>query len=184
MSLRGQAAAASTVALARTLGRTKPALRHFPHPASITRSFMSPAASAPAIQLPRVGVGVIITRSGLVLLGERAGSHGAGTWALPGGHLEFGESVEDCARREVLEETGLRLLSVRQGPYTNDVMAEEGKHYVTVFVQAEAEPGEVRLMEPDKCAGWSWFRWSAMPARLFQPLQTLVHSGFVPLSAA
>ena len=57
-------------------------------------------------QAIRVGVGVIIVRDGNVLLGERAGSHGAGTWALPGGHLEFGETVADCARREVLEETG------------------------------------------------------------------------------
>ncbi|MEO7108781.1 MAG: NUDIX domain-containing protein [Rhodoferax sp.] len=40
-----------------------------------------------------VGIGVIIVRHGLVLLGQRIGSHGAGTWALPGGHLEFG----DCA---------------------------------------------------------------------------------------
>ena len=62
---------------------------------------------------PRVGIGVIVMRNGLVLLGERIGAHGAGTWALPGGHLEFGESVEQCARREVWEETGLEP----RGPY-------------------------------------------------------------------
>jgi 8-oxo-dGTP diphosphatase len=65
---------------------------------------------------PRVGVGVIVLRNGLVLLGRRIGSHGAGSWALPGGHLEFGESVEQCAAREVLEETGLDIQVVVREP--------------------------------------------------------------------
>lgn len=46
---------------------------------------------------PQVGVGVLILRDGKVLLGRRKGSHGAGCWSAPGGHLEFGEVVEDCA---------------------------------------------------------------------------------------
>ncbi len=49
---------------------------------------------------PQVGVGVLILRDGKVLLGRRKGSHGAGCWSAPGGHLEFGEAVEDapCAK--------------------------------------------------------------------------------------
>jgi 8-oxo-dGTP diphosphatase len=129
---------------------------------------------------PQVGVGVIILRDGLVLLGERQGSHGAGTWALPGGHLEFGESVEDCARRETEEETGLRLSDITPAPYTNDVMLSEGKHYVTAFVLARALPGEAQLMEANKCKEWRWFCWSEMPENLFQPLKTLVAQGYVP----
>ena len=60
----------------------------------------------------RVGVAVIIKHQNTILLGERIGAHGANTWATPGGHLEFGESVEQCAIREVFEETGLKLLSL------------------------------------------------------------------------
>ena len=127
-----------------------------------------------------MGVGVLVLREGLVLLGKRKGSHGAGTWALPGGHLEYGESVEACAVRETKEETGLDIEVFAQGPYTNDVMPSEGKHYVTVFILARSKHGTPVIMEPEKCEGWSWFRWSELPSRLFQPLQSLVSTGYAP----
>jgi 8-oxo-dGTP diphosphatase len=132
---------------------------------------------------PRVGVGVLVLRNGLVLLGRRLGSHGAQTWALPGGHLEFGETVEDCAKREVLEETGLALHTVKPGPFTSDVFASEGRHYVTLFVLSHSTHGEPEVREPNKCAGWQWCRWSDLPQPLFQPLETLRLTGFVPEGA-
>ena len=61
-------------------------------------------------QKPKVGLGVCIVKDNKVLLGKRKGSHGAGTWSFPGGHLEFQETWEKCAKREVLEETGLKIL--------------------------------------------------------------------------
>jgi 8-oxo-dGTP diphosphatase len=83
---------------------------------------------------PKVGVGAIIhDTAGNVVMGERAGSHGAGTLQLPGGHLEHGESFADTAAREVLEETGLEVGNVKFLTATNDIF-EEGGHYVTVFV--------------------------------------------------
>ena len=133
-----------------------------------------------ASQGPRVGVGVIVLRRGLVLLGERMGSHGAGTWALPGGHLEFGETVEQCARREVREETGLELHEMTPGPYTSDFFAAQHKHYVTLFVLSHSAQGEPEVREPAKCARWDWFAWSALSRPLFQPLETLWRTGYVP----
>ena len=50
-----------------------------------------------------------------------------GTWALPGGHLEFGESFESCAARKMLEETDLLVGNVRFLTATNDIMDAEGK---------------------------------------------------------
>lgn len=71
---------------------------------------------------PQVGVGVIIMHEGFCLLGKRHGSRGAGTWALPGGHLSLGVSVEECAAREVMEKTGLviDLLSKRLLVFATD----------------------------------------------------------------
>ena len=129
---------------------------------------------------PRVGVAVFVLRGGRFLLGRRRGAHGAGEWALPGGHLEFGESIEACARREVAEETGLALANVRLGPYSNDHFIAEGRHYVTLFVLADAPGGEPTLREPEKCDGWEWRSWSELPEPLFLPLRSLKERGFTP----
>lgn len=129
---------------------------------------------------PRVGVAVLVRRGDRFLLGRRKGSHGAGDWALPGGHLEHGETIEACARREALEETGLALGAITLGPYSNDLFLAEGKHYVTLFVLCEAPTGTPELREPEKCAGWEWFRWSELPAPLFLPLRSLKERGYTP----
>jgi 8-oxo-dGTP diphosphatase len=55
---------------------------------------------------------------------------------LPGGHLEYGESFETCAEREILEETGLKIRGIRFLTATNSVFKTEGKHYVTIFMAA------------------------------------------------
>ena len=127
---------------------------------------------------PYIGVAIIVVREGCVLLGKRRNAHGAGTWQFPGGHLEFGESIEACARRELYEETGLTALSLRRGPFTNDVFENEGKHYVTLFTIAEHTIGQPRLKEPDKCERWDWFPWSEMPTPHFLPIVNLLRQGF------
>jgi 8-oxo-dGTP diphosphatase len=123
---------------------------------------------------PRVGVGVLVEMDGKVLLGKRKNTHGACLWAPPGGHLEFGESVEACARRELLEETGLKLLACSLGPWVENVFHEEQKHYISLFVRVSAFEGEIQLLEPEKCEGWQWFSWDALPEPLFAPLDSLV----------
>jgi 8-oxo-dGTP diphosphatase len=127
---------------------------------------------------PQVGIGVLIIQDNRVLLGKRKGSHGAGMWSAPGGHLDFGEAIEDCARRETLEETGLHIENFSLGPFTNNIFAAENKHYVTVFVIANQISGALQTMEPDKCEGWSWFEWNSLPEPLFPPLNSLRAQGF------
>lgn len=122
----------------------------------------------------RVGVAAVILREGRILLGERIGSHGANTWATPGGHLELGESIEECAERETLEETGLTVDSFKKLAFTNDVFEKEGKHYVTLFVVASCLTGEPQVTEPNKCKQWHWFELDKLPEPLFLPLTNLL----------
>lgn len=130
---------------------------------------------------PRVGIGVVIIKDGKVLFGKRKNAHGAGAWACPGGHLEFGESWEDCARREVLEETGLEVGAVRFGTVTNDIMESDEKHYITICMVAEYVSGEPRILEPEKCEGWEWFDWDDLPQPLFQSTVNQLQEGWSPL---
>ena len=131
---------------------------------------------------PQIGTGVIVRKGGKVLLGMRKGSHGHGVWSFPGGHLEFGEEVEECARREVEEETGATISIVRRGPFTNDIFHEERRHYITLFVVADYVSGKVEAREPDKCEQWEWFGWADLPQPLFLPIQNLLRTGFDPFS--
>jgi len=125
-----------------------------------------------------VGVGVIILKDDKVLLGKRKGNHGGGTWSIPGGKLEFMESVEDCARREILEEVGITIKNLRKGTYTNNIFLDENKHSISIYIIADYDSGEVRIMEPDKCECWEWFDWNNLPEPLFVPVAELKKEGY------
>lgn len=129
---------------------------------------------------PKVGVGVIVLRNGRVLLGKRKNAHGEGSWSFGGGHLEFGESWEECAKREMAEECGTTIKNVRFGAVTNDHFEMEGKHYITLFMVADHDAGELAVLEPDKCERWEWFDWEALPEPLFLPIRNLLKTGFRP----
>lgn len=115
---------------------------------------------------PKVGVGVFVFQEGKVLLGKRKGAHGAGQWGPPGGHLEFGESVEACAIRELAEEVGLKPGAVQIGQWSNDVL-DGNNHYITFFAIVDQFEGMPQLLEPAKCEGWKWFSLDELPSPLF-----------------
>lgn len=129
---------------------------------------------------PKVGVAAIVIRDGRVLMHRRKNAHGDGTWSFPGGHLEFGESWEDCARRETLEEAGIQIKNIRFGTATNDIFEKEGKHYITLYMLADLESGEPKVMEPDRCERWEWVEWDRMPRPRFLPIENLLKTDFRP----
>ena len=130
---------------------------------------------------PKIGVGIIVIKDGKILFGKRKNAHNEGSWSFPGGHLQFNEEVEDCAIREVKEETGISIKNIRKGTFTNDIFEKEGKHYVTLFVISDFASGEVKVMEPEKCEKWEWFEWNKLPQPLFIPIQNLLKQKFNPL---
>jgi len=130
-------------------------------------------------QKPQVGTATIITREDKVLLMKRKGPHGKGTWSTPGGHLDFGETLEGSAAREVKEEVGLDVFDVRFRCVTNDVFEKEGKHYITVWMDAKST-GEPYLAAEEEADEIGWYAWDALPQPLFLPLENLVNENSYP----
>lgn len=126
-------------------------------------------------KVPVVGVGVLIFNEGKLLLGKRKSKHGKDTWSPPGGHLEFGETFEACAIREVKEEVGLDIQQPAYLYTTNNIFADEGKHTISVFMKAKYPEGQSIINnEIEKAADWNWFSLDALPENLFLPLQLLM----------
>jgi 8-oxo-dGTP diphosphatase len=115
---------------------------------------------------PKVGIGVIIQRGDKILIGERIANHGSGTYMIPGGHLEFGETFEECARREVEEETGLKNIEIKGVVSIGNDIAYD-KHYVSIGVLAESKEGEPFAGEPGKTQNWFWCDPHKLPEPFF-----------------
>lgn len=126
---------------------------------------------------PRVGISVYIIHDNKLLLGKRKGSHAAGYWATPGGHLDYGESLEQCAEREVFEETGIKIKDIIYGPYVNEIFEQDHKHYVSIHLFATWDSGIIENKEPHKCEGWEWFDLNELPSPLFPSTARLVEQG-------
>ena len=124
---------------------------------------------------PLVGVGVMVMKDGKVLLGKRKGSHGEGQFAWPGGHMEYMESFEQVAKREVKEETGLEIENVRFLRLYN-LKEYAPKHYVDIGLIADWKSGEPKIMEPNKCEGWGWYDMDNLPSPLFGTIPTYIEA--------
>jgi 8-oxo-dGTP diphosphatase len=118
-------------------------------------------------RIPRIGVGVVIRRGAEVLLLRRHNVHGAGTWSTPGGYFEYGETPEECAAREALEETGVVVGEVRFLAVTNDFFPEREKHFITLWMHADYASGEAGLNAPDETTEVRWFPHDQLPEPLF-----------------
>ena len=128
-------------------------------------------------KIVRVGVGLyIFNNKNQLLLGLRKSKHDNGTWCPPGGHMEFGEDIENAAMREAEEETGLKILpqDVFLKGVTNDFYPSEEKHYITLHLFCRKYQGEPAVIEPDKCERWEWFDMDNLPQNLMLSLKNFL----------
>jgi len=117
----------------------------------------------------KVGTAVIIrNKKNEILLLKRITQTGYNTWAPPGGHLEFGEDIIQSAKREVLEETGLKLNKLYFKGITNDIFKKENKHYVTIWFEAKTDAEKIKLSNEHSKYGWFG---SKYPSPLFLPFK-------------
>lgn len=117
-------------------------------------------------QRPKVGIGVLVFKDGKVLLGKRLGNHAPDVYAGPGGHLEYMESFEECAKREAREEAGIEIENIRFLCVSN-FMDYAPKHYVDIGVMADWKSGTPTVCEPDRCESWAWYDLDKLPSPLF-----------------
>lgn len=129
---------------------------------------------------PGVGVAVVVLRDGKFLMQQRKGSHGAGTWSVPGGWMELGESFDEAAVREVDEETGMKIKNLGFVALTNNIMLEEGIHSLSVWMKADWAADEPTIMEPEKCTDQQWVDFDSLPQPLFHGFELLLKSEFLP----
>lgn len=132
-------------------------------------------------QPPNVGVAVILTRADKILLMKRKGPHGPGTWTVPGGHMDFGETPEQCGTREVMEEIGVQVVDLHFRAITNDIFESEGRHSISIWMDGRISSGEPGIASEQEVAEVGWFSWEALPQPLYLPLENFVkHNSYPP----
>ncbi|MCM2439951.1 NUDIX domain-containing protein [Agrobacterium vitis] len=120
----------------------------------------------PGLDFPGVGVGLAILRDGKLLLYKRMRPPEAGFWNIVGGKVDVLEPAEQAARREAEEETGLTIGSVEFVSVSEQIIAADRQHWVSLLYKTSDISGEAMLTEPDKLSDFGWFALDDLP----QPL--------------
>ncbi len=127
----------------------------------------------------RVGVGVLIWKEGKVALIKRSSQYGPGTWAPPGGHIEFGESALDAAVRETMEEVGVKIRNIDVLGFTEDLSSTYGTHYITIWTRADWASGELKESDAEFTQS-GFFDIKNLPEPLFISFRNLMDGKLLP----
>lgn len=114
-----------------------------------------------------VGVGaVMLNEHHEILLLLRKKPPEAGCWSIPGGKVEFFDTLEDSIIREIKEELNVEIEVIKLLGVTNHVVAGEKTHWVAPTYLAEIKSGTITNMEPDKHGGVQWFSLDQLPKNI------------------
>jgi 8-oxo-dGTP diphosphatase len=113
-----------------------------------------------------VGVGAVFFTNDQILLLKRLTAPEIGFWAIQGGSVEFGETIEAAIHREVWEELGVESEIITLLGVTNHILPDEGQHWVAPVFLMQITAGTPQNMEPHKHEDLQWLPLTALP----QPL--------------
>ncbi len=102
-----------------------------------------------------------------LLLIERGLEPYKGSWALPGGFLKMHETVEQCAMRELKEETGVENVYLEQFHVFSSLNRDPRERVITVAFVALVRKSDYKLIASDDAAKASWFRENELPPLAF-----------------
>ena len=120
----------------------------------------------PGIDFPGVGCGLVIRRDGKVLLYKRVKSPEAGHWSIVGGKVDHMEQALEAARREAEEESGLTIGDVRFLCISEQIIAADRQHWLSLIYVTDDVTGTAQLTEPDKLSDMGWFDVDDLPSPL------------------
>ncbi|CAN7991187.1 unnamed protein product [Ixodes hexagonus] len=141
-----------------------------------------------AMKRPVVEIAVFVfdrTLPGQIILGRRKQLLGGGLYQVPCSEVEFGETWEEAAYREVLESTTIHIRDVAICSIVDTVEPQADYHSVTVFMRGVADTTQTALptaMQPDRCDSWHWRPWDSLPppSDLYWPLRDYQLEGLQP----
>lgn len=102
-----------------------------------------------------VGVGALIFNDqGQFLITKRGpqAKNERGKWEIPGGAVEFGETLEQAIKREVQEELGISIRVKELLTVCDHIIADEGQHWLSPTLICEITAGTAQILEPQKCS--------------------------------
>lgn len=115
---------------------------------------------------PRVGCGAAILRDGCLLLVKRRRPPEPDHWGLPGGKVDFLETVPDAVIREIDEELGIRIGNLALVCVVDQIDLAAATHWVAPVYRADILAGEPAVREPHALSAAGWFPLDALPEPL------------------
>ncbi len=132
---------------------------------------------------PKIGVGVgaiLVNNEGKIFLAKRGPgvSKHAGMWEIPGGGVNFGETMAEAIKREVMEEHSVEIEVGEMLDTVEDIAPEVGWHTVGPAFVCKIVKGIPKIMEPNKCTEIGWFTWAEVQKLSLTPYTAKDLAGF------
>ena len=122
---------------------------------------------------PQPCVGVMIFKDKKILLGKRCGKHAPGEYSFAGGRIEYMESFENAAKRETLEEAGIKIKNIKFQSVSN-IDRYSYRHDILIGLIAEWEQGEPQTFKGERIGEWGWYDLDDLPLPLFYPTKLMI----------